>query len=793
MDFVHLHNHTDYSLFDGMIKLDNLIDTAIFYKMPAVAITDHGNMFGALKFYKKCREKGIKPIIGCEVYIADEGVSEHHLLLLAKNTVGYQNLMKLVSAGYTEGFCCNPRIDKELLASHTDGLIGMSACLKGEIPSLLLAGKIYAVEEAAQFYNNVFEDGDFYIEIMDNGTESQADANRLLVKFGKRLSIPIVATNNSHYIKPEDARSREVLKCINTKSIMKNKDRLNLQTGELYFKSPREMAKSFRDYDDALRNTVEIAEKCNLQIEFGKSFLPIFEPLEALPQKQYLEKLVMEGFEKRFAALTEVSEVKEELSAKKQEYSDRVRMELDVIEKHGATGYFLLIWDIINHAKKNRIPAGPGRGSTTGSLTSYCLGISDIDPIRYGLIFERFLNPNENSMPDIDIDFCETRREEMFAYLKNKYGSENVGHISTFITMKAKGVVRDVGRVLGMSYDEVDTIAKLIPNELNITLKRALEIEPRLKILIKAKENIKDLFEIAMKLEGLNRQISSHASGIVISPEPLVNVIPLALCIDQEQGNQKNDEKNNIESLTQYGIKDIESIGLLNLDFLGLKVLTVLHKAVTLIKKTRGIDLQLVLIPLDDADVYIFLSEGNTTGIFQLESFGMRDLLRKIKPSVFEDIAALIAIYRPGPLESGIVDDFIEVKHGRKQPKYEHPLLADILKETYGVILYQEQIMKIANVLSGFSLAEANIFRKTLAKKDPAPISAQANKFVDGAVAKGIRKEVAQSIFNLLEKASGYSFNRSHSVAYAMLTYRTAYLKVHYPQEFMESLTRQDK
>lgn len=798
IDFVHLHNHTQYSLLDGALKIENLIDTAISLKMPAIAITDHGNMFGVIKFYQKCMAKGIKPIVGCEVYVAPgsrfdksprkgEGQNYYHLILLAKDSKGYHNLLKLVSAGYTEGFYYKPRIDKEILSRHSEGLIGLSACLHGEIPSLLLSGQTEEAEKTIGFFNDVFGKGDFYIELMDNAIERQKEANRLLIETARKLSVPIVATNDCHYLKREDVRAHEMLLCIGTKSTMNDEKRFRFQTGEFYFKTPHEMREAFRGYEEALHNTVEIAEKCNLQLGFGKTLLPMYVPPEGMDLKQYLEKLARDGLEKRFSVMNLKPEGNDESKKKREEYLARLEMELKVIEYQGFEGYFLIVWDFINYAKQNNIPVGPGRGSAAGSLTAYSLGISDIDPIRYGLLFERFLNPERKSMPDIDVDFCEARREEVISYVRKKYGSENVGQIITFGTMKAKAVIRDIGRVKGMSYGDVDAIAKLIPNELGITLSRAIEKEPRLKVLIDEREEVKDLFNVAMTLEGLSRQMSTHAAGVVISPEPLANFTPLARNIDQKQG-----EGNNGEVLTQYDMKDIESIGLLKMDFLGLKTLTVLDKAVKLIKKTRGITLQLDTIPLDDPEVYSFLWEGKTAGIFQLESSGMRDVLRKIKPTVFEDIVALIAIYRPGPLESGMVDDFIAVKHGRKEAKYEHPLLAEILKETYGVILYQEQAMKIANVLSGFSLAEADILRKAMGKKNQELMATQAKKFVDGAAERKVDKKVAQRIFDLIEKFSGYGFNKSHSAAYAVLTYRTSYLKHHYPQEFMASLMTSD-
>ncbi|RMF98003.1 MAG: DNA polymerase III subunit alpha [Candidatus Schekmanbacteria bacterium] len=792
-DFIHLHNHTQYSLLDGAIKPREMAKYALSMNMPAVAITDHGNMYGAMTFYRICKEEGIKPIIGCEVYVAPESrfkkssgksdIKYYHLILLAKNIDGYHNLIKLVSAGFIEGFYYKPRIDDEILKKYSEGLIGMSACLQGEIPYYLLNERHKEAEEKLLFFNDIFGKDNFYVEIQDNGLAEQERANKLLIELAKKHSIPIVATNDCHYLKKEHANAHEALLCVGTKSTLNDEKRFRFETGEFYFKSPEEMKSAFDFCPEAIENTLAIAEKCNIEFDFSKTYLPTYTPPKGMTLKKYLEKLAYDGLAKRLEKILSNIDDERERKNKERQYYDRLKMELDIIEKQGFEGYFLIVWDFINYAKENEIPVGPGRGSAAGSLVAYVLGITEIDPIRYKLFFERFLNPERKSMPDIDVDFCQEKREQVIDYVRKKYGEENVGLIITFGSMKARAVIRDVGRVMGLPLSEVDMIAKLIPNSVGMTLDKALELEPRLNVLIEEKKEIKELFETAKVLEGLSRQEGIHAAGVVVSPEPLVNFIPITI-----SSENKDDPKAQKVITTQYPMEDVPLTGLLKFDFLGLKTLTVIDKTLKLIKENRGIEIDLNEIPLDDRNVYEFLWKGYTVGIFQIISTGMKSLLQRMKPTAFEDLVALLALYRPGPLENAMDVEYVEVKHGKKKPHYEHPLLEDILKETYGVILYQEQVMQISNALSGYSLAEADILRKAMGKKKPEIMAAQKKKFVEGAVKNGIDENVAGNIFDLIEKFAGYGFNKSHSTAYALITYRTAYLKCYYPEEFMAAL-----
>lgn len=788
-NFIHLHNHTQYSLLDGAIKPEDLADYAVSMNMPAVAITDHGNMYGAMSFYRTCKNKKIKPIIGCEVYVAPESrflknaKLRYHLVLLARNIEGYHNLIKLVSAGFTEGYYYKPRIDDEILKKYSEGLIGMSACIQGEIPLYLLNGKIKEAEDKALFFKDIFGEGNFYVELQDNGIERQAQANKLLVELAKKHSIPLIATNDCHYLKKEHEKAHEVLLCIGTKSTLNNEKRFKFETGEFYFKTPQEMAQAFEFCPEAVTNSLEIAEKCNVDFDFSKTFLPTYSSPEGMTLKDYLEKLAKEGLAKRLANVLGKAEDAKERERIEKDYNERLEMELGVIENQGFEGYFLIVWDFINYAKEKRIPVGPGRGSAAGSLVAFSLGITDVDPLKYKLFFERFLNPERKSMPDIDVDFCQERRDEVIDYVRKKYGVENVGQIITFGSLKAKAVIRDVARVMDIPYAESDTIAKLVPKTVDMTLGKALKMEPRLNALIEEKKEIKEVFDTALILEGLSRQEGIHAAGIVISPEPLINFVPI-----MKNSDKKEDAHNTGEITTQYPMDDIPYTGLLKVDFLALKTLTVIDKTIKMIKESRDIDIDIDELPLDDEGVYRFLAKGYTIGVFQLESSGITDLLRKMKPTVFEDLVALIALYRPGPLDNGMDREYVDVKHGRKKASYEHPLLEDILKETHGVILYQEQVMQISNVLSGYSLAEADILRKAMGKKKPEIMAAQKKKFVDGAVAKKVDMKTAGGIFDLIEKFAGYGLNKSHSTAYAVISYRTAYLKNYYPEEFMASL-----
>jgi DNA polymerase-3 subunit alpha len=746
--------------------------------MPACAITDHGNMFGAIEFYQKAQDKGVKPIIGCEVYIAPEsrfeksshGIQEasFHMVLLAQDEVGYRNLMKLVSAGFLEGFYYRPRIDKEILAKHNDGLIGLSACLKGEIPHLILSGETEKAKRVADQLRHIFGKGNFYLELQLNGISEQDKINRALIKMSRDLDIPLVATNDVHYLAKDDAGAHEALLAIQTQTTLDDPNRMRLQTDEFYFKSAEVMKRAFENLaPSAVTNTMEIAEKCNVELDFSKVHLPQYKVPGGVTHEEYLSKLVHDGLKKRYDNIDKALE-------------DRVRHELAIVEKSGYTSYFLIAWDFVNFAKKNDIPVGPGRGSAAGSVVSYSLGITDIDPLRYGLIFERFLNPERISMPDIDIDFCYERRNEVIEYVKNKYSKQNVAQIITFGTMMAKGVVRDVARVMGLAYAEADKIAKLIPNELNITLDHALKVEPELANLYKTDPRITKLIDISRRLEGLTRHASTHAAGVVISEKALTDYVPLFMTSDGQ-------------ITTGVPMNSLEKIGLLKMDFLGLRTLTVINETVKIVKRIREIDMDIDEIPLDDKKTYALLAGAESTGVFQLESSGMRDLLKKLKPEKFEEIIALLALFRPGPIGSGMLDDFIRRKHKKSEIRYDHPALEPILKETYGIIIFQEQIMRIASDLAGFSLAEADTLRRAISKKTPEIMAEARQKFVSGSLKRGVGKDTADKIFNQIEYFAGYGFNLSHSAAYAMISYRTAYLKANFSVEFMTALLTSER
>jgi DNA polymerase-3 subunit alpha len=782
-EFVHLHLHTQYSLLDGAIRLEPLFIKANEYKMPSLAITDHGNMFGAVDFYLTAKKYGIKPIIGCEVYVApesrfektsQEGItdSSFHLILLVKNAVGYRNLVSLVSAGYLEGFYYKPRIDKELLSQHAEGLIALSSCMKGEIQRLLLKGQKENAYKSASLYKEIMGERKFYLEIQDQNIPEQKGINRDIIDIARRLSIPLVATNDCHYIDKRDAEAHEILLCIQTGKTISDPKRMKFSTDQFYFKSPQEMKLIFKELPDAISNTVAIAEGCNLDLSFDKIHLPHYDVPSDYTLDGYLRDIATHGLEKRLLKMLKEGETTDR-DEKRRLYFLRLENELNMIKSMGYSGYFLIVWDFIDYARRNGIPVGPGRGSVAGSLVAYALQITDLDPIKYGLLFERFLNPERISMPDIDIDFCMERRDEVINYVTKKYG--NVAQIITFGSMNAKAVIRDVGRALSMPYSEVDRIAKLIPNRLNITLDDAIKEEPRLKEIEKKDETLRRLIHVARRLEGLPRHASTHAAGIVISPAPLTDFTPLY------RGNRG-------EVTTQYKMEDIEKLGLLKMDFLGLRTLTVIRNTEELVGKSPQGYFCIENIPLNDSKTYELLSKGCTVGVFQLESSGLRDILRKLRPEVFEDIIALVALYRPGPLGSGMVDDFIKRKHGTVPIKNIVPQLDDILRETYGVILYQEQVMEIASTLSGFSLGGADTLRRAMGKKKPEEMAQQREKFVQGAVYKGIPEDKADKIFDLMEHFAGYGFNKSHSAAYALVAYQTAYLKAHHPLEFMSSL-----
>ncbi len=771
-DFVHLHCHTQYSLLDAASKVEPLVKRAVELKFAALAMTDHGNLFGAIEFYSKAMKAGIKPIIGMEAYIAPgsrfdkqaHGIKEasFHITLLARNEAGYKNLMKLTSAGYLEGFYYRPRIDKEILKQHSEGLIGLSGCLKGEIPHYIRNEQPHEAKRVTQEFVDIFGKDNFYFEIMDQGLEPQKRLTAEYLKMAKESGVRIVATNDSHYIYRKDASAHDALICIGTGSTLEEPNRMRYQGDNFYLKSAEEMKDLFKEIPEAIKQTLEIAERCNLEIDFTKTHLPHFDPPAGKTQQSYMWELCQSGMKDRMG------------ENPPEEYRSRLKFEADLIHKMGYTSYFLIVWDFIRYAREHGIPVGPGRGSAAGSLVAYVLGITNVDPIKHGLIFERFLNPDRVSMPDIDIDFCYERRDEVIDYVRRKYGADNVAQIITFGTMAARAALRDVGRVMGISYPEVDKIAKLIPMELNITLEDALKREPKFKEMMVADNRIAQLMETSRSLEGIARHASTHAAGVVISDAPLTEYVPLFKA--QEQVS------------TQYSMKDLEKIGLLKMDFLGLKTLTMIQHALRILKESRGIEIDMDGLPLDDLQTYEMLGQAQAAGVFQLESSGMRDLLKKMKPTHFDHLVALLALYRPGPLGSGMVDDFIKRMHQPSLIKYDHPVLEPVLKETYGVILYQEQVMKIVSDLAGFTLAQADSLRRAIGKKIPEIMEKEKKAFIDGAVARGVREPVADKIWHLIDYFSGYGFNKSHSTAYALVSYQTAYLKAHYPIEFMTAL-----
>ena len=779
--FVHLHCHTEYSLLDGANKVDKLFERIKSLKQPAVAMTDHGNMFGAVEFYREAMSHGVKPIIGCEIYVAptsrfekkgvDKGPKEYnnHLILLAMNKEGYRNLCKLVSLGYMEGFYYKPRIDKELLKELNGGLIALSACLQGEVSQALSGGNIERAKAAAESYLSMFDDR-YYIEIQDNKLPEQEKVNRLLIELAKNLSIPIVATNDCHYGEQADYHAHDVLLCVQTGKTINEENRLKFETDEAYVKSAEEMKRGFDYCPEAVERTLEIADRCNLEMEFGKYHFPTFAPPKEISLEDYLDELARSGLEERLHGGTD--------AATRKAYEDRLNYELDVIKRMQFPGYFLVVADFINYAKRNGIPVGPGRGSSAGSLVAYALKITDLDPIRHVLLFERFLNPERRSMPDIDVDFCIRGRAQVIQYVKDKYGADRVAQIATFGTLKAKAAIRDVGRALGFSFAETDAIAKLIPapkQGFDYPLTESIKMEPRLQELIKTDPRIKTLIDHALRLEGLVRHASTHAAGVVLSNLPLVDHLPLF--VDKEGG-----------IVTQFDMSCVEKIGLVKFDFLGLKTLTLLHDCVKLIQMTQGVKVDLGHLPLDDKKTYQLLCNGNTTGVFQLESTGIREMTVKIRPNCFEDLVAILALYRPGPLDSGMAEEYIKRKNGREKNKYLHPLSEPILKDTYGVIVYQEQVMQIAQVLGGYSMGDADILRRAMGKKDPEEMAAQRERFVEGAKKKKIDPQKATEIFDQMETFARYGFNKSHSAAYALVSYQTAYLKTHYPVEFMAAL-----
>jgi DNA polymerase-3 subunit alpha len=781
-NFVHLHLHTDYSLLDGACEIGELTAEAARRGMPAVAVTDHGNLFAAANFYHQAMTHGVKPIIGCEVYVAPDNHKNrgsgaersNHLVLLAENEEGYKNLIQLVSTGFLEGFYYKPRVDHDLLAQHSKGLIALSACLRGEVADALLADKYDQARANAYRLRDIFGKGNFFLEVQDQGLEIEQRINRELVQLSRDTGIPLVATNDCHYLTRADSHAQEVLLCIQTGKTMSDSSRMKFATDQFYFKTAVEMAQVFRELPNALERTVTIADRCNVKIQRVGNPFPEFKVPEGHTTDSYFEKVAREGFQSRAPILERLAK-EDHLRHSIADYQRRLSDEIAMIQKMRFAGYFLIVWDFIHYARAQGVPVGPGRGSAAGSLVSYALHITDVDPLQYDLLFERFLNPERISLPDIDIDFCMRRRGEVIEYVRQKYGEKSVAQIITFGTMAAKAVLKDAGRALDMPYGEVDKIAKLVPATLNIELEDALKQSPQLDALRKSDERVKELVEVALRLEGLARHASTHAAGVVISPRPLTEIVPLY-------------KSNKDEITTQYDMNALERIGLLKMDFLGLTTLTVLDDAARLIKQNRNIDIDLTTLALDDAVTYSLFARGDTTGIFQFESHGMRDILRRYQPTRLEDLTALNALYRPGPIQGGMIDDFIARKHGKKKVAYDLPELEEILSETWGVILYQEQVMQIANRLAGFSLGDADLLRRAMGKKKHEEMAAQREKFLAGCLARKIPAKKAERIFELMAEFAGYGFNKSHSCAYALLAYQTAYLKTHFPVEFMAAM-----
>jgi len=772
-EFVHLHNHSQYSLLDGACRIDDMLKTAEKMKMPALAITDHGNLFGAIEFYTKARKQKVKPIIGIETYVAPESLhkkavlkgfteSGFHLVLLAKNETGYKNLIKLSTIGFLDGFYHKPRIDKEALKEHGDGLIASSACLNGEVARNILNGRTAEAEIAVKEYLDILGKENFYLELQNHGIEEETRVRAAVKDIARRLDIRLVATNDCHYMKREHSRAHDALLCIQTAKLLSDNDRMRYNTDEIYFKSPQEMIELFSDTPEAIENTLRIAEACSLELDLYKNRVPKFPlPPEFQSLEQYLKFQCYEGLRQRYGDVTS-------------ELEQRLNYELGVINRMGYAGYFLIVKDFIDHARSQGVRVGPGRGSAAGSIVSYCLGITSLDPIQYGLLFERFLNPERISMPDIDIDFADRGRDRVIDYVTQKYGRQNVAQIITFGSMAARAVVRDVGRVMSLPYGEVDAIAKLIPIELEMTLEKALEREPELKKRYDEDERIKELIDYSRVLEGLARHASTHAAGVVIAPGPITDYAPLY-------------KSNKDEITTQFDMHGIEAIGLLKMDFLGLRTLTVIDDCLKLLER-NGISLDIDHPPLDDPEIYRLFTRAETVGIFQFESAGMREYLKKLKPTLLEDLTVMNALYRPGPLDAGMIDIYIKRKHKRSQIPYDHPKLEPILKETYGVIVFQEQVLKIAQELGGYSLGEADILRKAMGKKQADIMAEQKGIFIKGAASRGIDGKTAEKIFEQIETFGRYGFVKAHSACYAFIAYQTAYLKVHYPVEFMAAL-----
>ena len=805
-DFVHLHLHTEYSLLDGACRLDRLIDKAHELQFPALAITDHGVLYGAIDFYKTAREKGIKPIVGCEVYVAPGSRLEkktgsggrdvyHHLGLLARDETGYKNLIKLTTAAHLEGYYYKPRIDKEILAAHKEGLIGLSGCLASEIPDLILKDQVEKARDAVDWFKQTLGADNFFLELQNHGIAEQAKVNKYLIQWAKEFGLKLVATNDVHYVNKTDSHAHDCLICIGTQTQLADTKRMHYEPEQFYLRSAAEMKARFAETPEAVKNTLEVAEKCNLEIEFGKLHFPVFHPPEHFTREGYLRKLLAEGLHtryglharaegdkfviekvedpKRLPTFTENSNPDAAVKA----ILDRLDLEMKVIEKTGFLSYFLIVGDFVRYGREHGI-ACVARGSAAGSLVTYLLEIANVDPIRYGLLFERFLNPERVNPPDIDIDFADDRRADVIEYVRGKYGRDAVAQIVTFGTMGAKSVVRDVARVMGLSYGDGDRLAKMIPFDLKMTLEKALKQSPELKAAYENEDVTRELIDTALILEDITRNASVHAAGVVIGDQPLVNLLPL-----------KQDEDGSL--VTQYAMNPVGDLGLLKMDFLGLKTLTVIRNTCEMVKRTQGVDVNIDHLPLDDKKTYDLLNRAETLGVFQLESGGMRDLCRKFQISSVEHITALVALYRPGPMD--LIPDFIKRRHGEIEIKYEHPLLEPIAKETYGILIYQEQVMQAAQILAGFTLGAADILRRAMGKKKVEEMAKQREKFVKGCAEKNkIPAAKANQIFDLLEKFAGYGFNKSHAAAYAIVAYQTAYLKANYPVEFFCAMMTND-
>src|SRR6476660_3921808 len=784
--FVHLHLHTDYSMLDGACDVEKLVHRVKELGMPAVAMTDHGNIFGAVHFVNAANKAGVKPIIGCELYVCKkddhniertppDGDTYNHLLVLAESDEGYRNLAKITSEASLRGFYYKPRVSKAFLAEHSKGLIGLSGCLKGEVAERLMEDNYDAARNAAATYRDIFGPNNFFLEIQDQGLEQEHRIHSNLFRLEKDLGLPMVATNDSHYLCEDDAHAQDVMVCIQTGKSIQDPNRMKFQGTGFYVKSHEEMYQVFKDAPDVLSRTLAIAERCHVKLEKVSNPFPRFDVPEGYTLDSYFEHVTRQGFAQRSEMLYWLQS-QNKLKHTLADYEQRLTRELGIIQQMQFSGYFLIVWDFIRYAKEHDIPVGPGRGSAAGALVAYSLGITDIDPLQHELLFERFLNPERISMPDIDIDFCMNRRGEVIDYVTRKYGRDNVAQIITFGTMAAKAAIKDVGRAMDVPYSDVDRIAKMVPTQLNITLETAIAEAPQLKEAYDKDQQMRELLETAKKLEGLVRNAGVHAAGVVISPRPLNELVPLH--------KTKNDE-----IVTAFDMVAIEKLGLLKMDFLGLTTLTILDDTIKLIAHTKNLKLDLAALPLSDDETYrkVFY-KGLTSGVFQFESHGMRDVLRKYQPNSIEDLTALNALYRPGPIQGGMIDDFVDRKHGRKKVEYELPELKEILQETLGVIVYQEQVMQIANRLAGYSLGEADLLRRAMGKKKAEEMAQQRERFVEGAAQRKYPPKKIEKIFDLMAQFAGYGFNKSHSAAYALLAYHTAYLKTHYPVEFMAAL-----